>query len=78
MRAVNVAFSGVIAQGAGVGIVTSLIVTFWIGMGAFYYKPVKRMAARSVMGCLQEYINVTHQNPANVTFPAIPDPDVAK
>ncbi|KAH6938034.1 hypothetical protein HPB50_006529 [Hyalomma asiaticum] len=63
--------------GAGVGIVTSLIVTFWIGMGAFYYKPVKRMAARSVMGCLQEYINVTHQNPANVTFPTIPDPDVA-
>ncbi|XP_065294724.1 sodium-coupled monocarboxylate transporter 1-like [Dermacentor albipictus] len=63
--------------GAGVGIVTSLVVTFWIGIGAFYYKPAHRMARRSVLGCLQEYINVTHQNPANVTFPVLLDPDVA-
>ncbi|XP_075748613.1 sodium-coupled monocarboxylate transporter 1-like [Rhipicephalus microplus] len=63
--------------GAGVGIMTSMVVTFWIGLGAFYYKPAKRLARRSVMGCLQEYINATHQNPANVTFPVIADPDVA-
>lgn len=66
------------AQGAGVGILTSMAVTFWIGIGAFYYKPAKRLARRSVMGCLQEYINATHQNPANVTFPVLPDPDVVK
>ncbi|XP_049269824.1 sodium-coupled monocarboxylate transporter 2-like [Rhipicephalus sanguineus] len=54
-----------------------MVVTFWIGIGAFYYKPAKRLARRSVMGCLQEYINATHQNPANVTFPVLPDPDVA-
>lgn len=78
MCAVNTVSSGLTTQGAGVGIVTSLVVTFWIGIGAFYYKPAHRMARRSVMGCLQEYINVTHQDPANVTFPVLLDPDVAK
>ncbi|KAH7966049.1 hypothetical protein HPB49_013486 [Dermacentor silvarum] len=70
-------FATTLTKFLGVGIVTSLIVTFWIGIGAFYYKPAHRMARRSVMGCLQEYINVTHQDPANVTFPIVPDPYVA-
>ncbi|KAK8766976.1 hypothetical protein V5799_006244 [Amblyomma americanum] len=65
-------------QGAAIGILTSLTVTMCIGIGAFYFKPATRKARFSVMGCLQEYINVTNQHPGNVTFPAILDPDVAK
>ncbi|XP_077513104.1 sodium-coupled monocarboxylate transporter 1-like [Amblyomma americanum] len=65
------------STGAAIGILTSLTVTMCIGIGAFYFKPATRKARFSVMGCLQEYINVTNQHPGNVTFPATLDPDVA-
>ncbi|XP_077555158.1 sodium-coupled monocarboxylate transporter 1-like [Haemaphysalis longicornis] len=62
--------------GAGVGIVTSLVTTIWIGGGAFYYKPAVDMPKRSVNGCLAEYFNITHQDPTNATFFRVPIPDV--
>lgn len=62
--------------GAGVGVVTSLMATFCIGGGAFYYKPAVNMPGRSVNGCLAEYLNVTHQDLSNVTFFRVPIPEV--
>ncbi|XP_077515823.1 sodium-coupled monocarboxylate transporter 1-like [Amblyomma americanum] len=55
--------------GAGVGTITSLAACFWIGFGAFAYKPAVRKAPVSVLGCVSEYLNATGQDVSNFTYP---------
>nr|XP_037272303.1 sodium-coupled monocarboxylate transporter 1-like [Rhipicephalus microplus] len=55
--------------GAGVGTITSLVICFWIGFGAFAVKPAVHKAPVSVLGCIGDYLNATGQDINNITYP---------
>lgn len=63
--------------GAGIGLLSGFVVSFWIGIGAFIHKPFIPKAPVSVAGCLDYYNNITMSNitvyTTNATFYSLRD-----
>ncbi|KAG1662981.1 Sodium-coupled monocarboxylate transporter 1 [Nymphon striatum] len=47
------------SKGAIVGTISSLVISFWIGIGSFLYKPASPRPPISVAGCPELYLNVS-------------------